>query len=544
MKVVLFLALLGATTAPAQDKTAEIDKIFSWVKPGMPGCAVAASQDGKQVVNRAYGLADLERNVPITPDTLFDAASIRKQFVAAAIFLLVEEKRLALSDDVRKYVPELPNYGHTITLDHLLTHTSGIRDWVPLRNWANGDFDAWAAILRQRGLQFTPGEEWSYSNSGYVLLTEIVKRVSGMPFSEFARKRLFDPLGMKASIYVDDLRHVIKNRALAYENEANGWRMDMLIDSDRGGGGALFSTASDLVVWNDALTNDRLGKFVSGKLQEPATLNNGRKLKYARGLMLDNNYAGRILWHGGGAAAYRSTLIRFPEQLFSIAVLCNAGQTSDDRDEFAARVFDLFMADKGLRRPQPSAPPANPSGVTPADINSRTGLFFNERTGDPLRLIVNNGMLAVAAGGRLLTVSTDRFRNARPSTAFMSQDEFELIFLSPDQFELKSMEGKTTRYRRAQPYAPTGDDLKGFAGRYESDELRAVFEMTPTAGGLRVRINDSRTQTIELMPVDRDVFQRGAQTLRFLRDKAGQVMAVELTNPAIRNIRFARVSEK
>ena len=300
MKVVLFLALLGATTAHAQDKTVEIDKIFSWVKPGMPGCAVAASQDGKQVVNRSYGLADLERNVPITSDTLFDAASIRKQFVAAAIFLLVEEKRLALSDDVRKYVPELPNYGHTITLDHLLTHTSGIRDWVPLRNWASGDFDAWAAILRQRGLQFTPGEEWSYSNSGYVLLTEIVKRVSGMPFSEFARKRLFDPLGMQASIYVDDLRHVIKNRAMAYENEANGWRMDMLIDSDRGGGGALFSTASDLVVWNDALTNDRLGKFVSAKLQEPATLNNGRKLKYARGLMLDNNYAGRFC---GTAAA-------------------------------------------------------------------------------------------------------------------------------------------------------------------------------------------------------------------------------------------------
>lgn len=544
MKVVLFLALLGATTAQAQDKTAEVDKIFSWVKPGMPGCAVAASQDGKQVVNRSYGLADLERNVAITSDTLFDAASIRKQFVAAAILLLVEEKRLALSDDVRKYVSELPNYGHTITLDHLLTHTSGIRDWVPLRNWANGDFDAWAAILRQRGLQFTPGEEWSYSNSGYVLLTEIVKRVSGMAFSEFARKRLFDPLGMKASIYVDDLRHVIQNRALAYENEANGWRMDILIDSDRGGGGALFSTASDLVGWNDALTKDRLGKFVSAKLQEPATLNNGRKLKYARGLMLDSNYAGPILWHGGGAAAYRSILIRFPEQLFSIAVLCNAGQTSDDRDEFAARVFDLFMADKGLRRPQPSAPPENPSGVTPADINSRTGLFFNERTGDPLRLITNNGMLAVAAGGRLLTVSTDRFRNARPSTGFMSQDEFELTFLSPDQFELKSMEGKTTRYRRAQPYAPTADDLKGFAGRYQSDELRAVFEMTPTTSGLRARINESWTQTIELMPVDRDVFQRGVQTLRFLRDKAGQVMAVELTNPAIRNIRFTRVSEK
>ena len=203
------VAFLFGAPAYAQDKTAEIDKIFAWVKPNMPGCAVAASHNGKQVVNRAYGLADLERDVPITPATLFDVASIRKQFVAAAILLLVEEGRLNLSDDVRQHVPELPDYGHKITLDHMLTHTSGLRDWVPLRNWANGSYDAMTMILRQRGLNFVPGEEWSYSNSGYVLLTEIVARTSGMSFSEFARKRLFEPLGMNVSTYVDDLRYVL-----------------------------------------------------------------------------------------------------------------------------------------------------------------------------------------------------------------------------------------------------------------------------------------------------------------------------------------------
>ena len=529
--------LLVATPAYGQDKTAEIDKIFSWVKPGMPGCAVAASQRGKLIVNRAYGLADLERNVPITTDTVFDAASIRKQFVAAAILLLVEEKRLSLSDDVHKYIPELPDYGHRITLDHMLTHTSGLRDWIPLRNWANGDFDAMAAILRQRGLQFVPGEEWSYSNTGYVLLTEIVKRTSGMPFSEFARTRLFEPLGMKATTYVDDLRLVLKNRALAYDNTGGRWRMDMLIDSDRGGGGALFSTAADLVTWNDALANARLGKFVTGTLHEPATLSNGRKLGYARGLMLTTNYAGQVVWHGGGAAAYRSVLIRFPEQAFSVAVLCNAGEASDARDDFAAGIFDLFMADQGLRRTAPAVPPATAVAVDAG----KAGLFFNERTGEPLRLVVNNGRLAVAAGGPLVAVSADRFRNARPTTAFMSNDQFEVNFLSPDQFELTSMEGKTTRYRRAQPYAPTADDLTAFAGRYESDELRAVFEITPGKGGVSARLNDSPTQVIEFAPVDRDVFQRGMQTLRFLRDTAGRVVAVELTNPAIRNIKFTRV---
>jgi len=342
MKKIIVTALLVGTPAYAQDKTGEIDKIFSWATPATPGCAVAVSQHGKMIVNRAYGSADLERDVPISAATLFDAASIRKQFVAAAVFLLVEERRLSLSDDVRKHVPELPDYGHKITLDHLLTHTSGLRDWVPLRNWANGSYDATTMILRQRGLNFAPGEEWSYSNSGYVLLTEIVARTSRMSFSEFARKRLFEPLGMKTTTYVDDLRLVVKNRALAYEKEGDRWRMDMLLDNDRGGGGALFSTASDLVIWNDALTSARLGKFVSEKLQEPATLNNGRKLSYARGLMLATNYGGRVVWHGGGAAGYRSVLARYPEQGLSIAILCNAGESADNRTMFAGRIFDLL----------------------------------------------------------------------------------------------------------------------------------------------------------------------------------------------------------
>lgn len=540
-------ALLVGMPAYAQDKTAEIDRIFAWATPEVPGCVVAVSQHGKMVVNRAYGLADLERGVPLSTGSIFDAASIRKQFVAAAILLLVEEGRLSLSDDVRKFIPELPDYGHTITLDHMLTHTSGLRDWVPLRNWANGSYDAMTMILRQRGLNFAPGEEWSYSNSGYVLLTEIVARSSGMPFSEFARKRLFDPLGMTSTTYVDDLRLVVRNRALAYEREGDRWRMDMLLDNDRGGGGALFSTAADLVVWNDALTNARFGTFVSEKLQEPATLNNGRKLNYARGLMLDANYAGRVLWHGGGAAGYRSMLSRYPEQGLSIAILCNAGESADNRTEFAGRVFDLFVSPTGTRPAASSARAGAGAGGTAVeglDVNSKAGLFFNERTGEPLRLIANNGRLGVAGGGPLVAVTRDRFRNPRRSLAFMSQDEFELNFLSQDQFELKSMEGNTTRYRRARPYAPTVAELTAFAGRYESDELRAVFQMTPGTDGLMVRLNDSPSRSSELAPVDRDTFQRGMMTVRFLRDEAGKVVALDFSNPVLRKINFTRVSDR
>src|SRR5687768_14827704 len=230
----LLITLLAVASAPAQDKTAEVDKIFSWVKPGMPGCVAAASQDGKSMVNRAYGLADLERNVPLTTESLLDAGSIRKQFVAAAVLILVDEGRLSLSDEVRKHIPELHDFGHTVTIDQLLTHTSGIRDWVPLLNWASGDPDAMSMILRQRTLNFVPGTEWSYSNSGYVLLPEIVTRVSGMKFPEFLHKRVLDPLGMKNSRYVDDPDIVIRNRALAYEPQTGGaWKMDMRLGNER-----------------------------------------------------------------------------------------------------------------------------------------------------------------------------------------------------------------------------------------------------------------------------------------------------------------------
>src|SRR5215213_4737342 len=201
---ILGISALAVFPVNAQDKTPEIDKIFSWTKPNEPGCAVAVSQNGKIVANKAYGLADVERDVPNTPNTVFDAGSIRKQFVAASVLMLVEEGKLALTDDIRKYIPELPDYGKKITIDHLLTHTSGIRDWQTLLNLAGGDPTALSMILRQREINFTPGDEWSYSNSNYVLLPEIVSRVTGMPFSEFARKRIFEPLGMKSTSHPED----------------------------------------------------------------------------------------------------------------------------------------------------------------------------------------------------------------------------------------------------------------------------------------------------------------------------------------------------
>ena len=521
-------AALLAAPAHAQDIAADIDRMFAWATPSSPGCAVGVSRNGQVLANRAYGMADLERGVALTPETPFDVGSVTKQFVAASILLLVEEGRIALSDDVRKHIPGLPDYGHTITIDHLLTHTSGIRDWVWLSSVTENRDSPLTLILRQRGLNFAPGEEWSYSNSGYELLREIVARVSGQPLAEFMRTRLFEPLGMRSTRYARDASEV-PNHARAYEKQGEQWRVDMLLGNARGGGG-VFSTAGDLLIWNDALTSGRLGAFVSEKLQEPARLANGRRLDYARGLMLDGEGDEQIVWHSGDAAGYNATLARLPKHGVSLALLCNGGEVTDEGN-YETAIMDMF----------PSAPTA-PAGaaaanVAAADPGGRAGLYFDERTGQPLRLVVNEGRLRIAGGPALVALDNDRFRNPRGILRFMSQDEFELHFVSQDQFELKSMEGRTTRYRRGRPYAPGAADLAAFAGRYETDEIGAV-EITPAGNGLSGRLNGS--PAIEFAPVDPDVFQRGATTLRFRRDAAGKVVGLDMTNPGLRNAHFPR----
>ncbi len=528
-------AVVVVAPAFAQDKTAEIDKIFSWTKPNEPGCAVAVSQNGKVVASRAYGSADLERDVPLSPSSILDAGSVVKQFVAASVLLLVEDGKLSLTEDIRKYIPELHDTGHKVTLDHLLTHTGGIRDWTAMRSLSEGDPTAVAWAFRQRGLNFAPGEEWSYSNSGYELLKEIVARTSGMSFSDFTQKRLWEPLKMKSTIYLHDMTDVVKNRALAYGKEKDRWKLHMYFGNDRGGSGGLLTTANDLLIWNESLTNSSLGAFVTQKLQEPATLNNGRKLSYARGLNVDTRGRDKLVWHSGGAAGYSTLAVRLPEHGLSVAIMCNADGGA--RSVYANRIFDLFL-------PPAAAEPSANAGVAVGDLSARAGLFFNEQTGQPLRLAVNNNTLAIAGGGPLVALAADRFRNQRRSVFFMSDAEFELRFLSADQFEIKTKEGATTRYVRAQPWAATASELNAFAGQYESNEIGSVMEIVPEKGGLVMRFYQNPAKAIQLTPVTRDTFMLSQMVVRFLRDKDGKVVAFDYSNPALRNIKYTRLSDR
>jgi len=358
-RIVLLLAAIVATTifgsaTEAQDKRgAAVDEVFAdFSKPGSPGCAVAAARGGKIIFAKGYGLANIEENVSITPQSVFDIGSTSKQFAAASILLLERQGRLSVNDDIRKYVPEIPDYGHKIAILHLLNHTSGLRDYLTLFELAGvhtdsvtTDEDALAIIANQRALNFEPGSDWLYSNSGFFLLSVIVKRVSGKTLAEFAAENIFTPLEMKSTMYRPDHTLIVPNRALAYEprEKESGYSIDVSY-FEQTGDGAVHTSVEDLLKWDENFYRGKVGgKEFLAELQEPGKLNSGKTLDYAKGLFVGNYRGLRFVDHGGSWGGYRAQLLRFPEQHFSVVCLCNVGNANPDKR--AHRVADIYLAD-------------------------------------------------------------------------------------------------------------------------------------------------------------------------------------------------------
>jgi CubicO group peptidase (beta-lactamase class C family) len=361
-RVVLTLLLVAAPVraqAPSSPDSAArwVDSVLSpFASAQSPGCAVGVTRAGSLVFAKGYGMADLEHDTPITPDTRFYISSISKQFTAMSIVLLALDGKLSLDDSIRKWVPEVPSFGTVITLRQLLTHTSGLRDYYTLLAVSGWPSDGQlterqflSLVGRQKSLNFAPGDEFLYSNTGYALLSIVVRRASGQSLRNFAAERIFKPLGMTHTEFRDDHRALIPQRALGYQPTGSTYRISQP-ETDVVGDGGVYSTVEDLGKWGANFDTGRVGgQRAIAMLQAPGTLNDGQTIPYALAMTIGDFHGLKTYAHSGAYGGYRSTLLRFPEPDVSVITLCN---TSSASSMLAEQVGSIML---GLAAQQASA---------------------------------------------------------------------------------------------------------------------------------------------------------------------------------------------
>ena len=542
----LLLAALVLGPAWAQDRAAKVDAIFAeWNKPDSPGCALSVMQDGRIVYKRAYGMADLDHDAPLTPASVFHVASISKQFTAASIVLLAQDGKLSLDDEARKYVPELPDFGAPITLRHLIHHSSGLRDqWtlLGLAGWRYSldlitDDDVLDLVSRQKELNFRPGDEHVYCNTGYTLLAQIVKRVSGRSMREFADARIFDPLGMKKTHFRDDHAEIVKNQAYGYKPASGKTFRLSVTNFDTVGATSLLTTVEDLALWDENFYHPKVGgpAFLAQML-ERGKLNSGLTLNYAFGLS-HGKYKGLVtVDHSGSDAGYRADLLRFPEQHFSVACLCNLATISPA--QLTRKVADVYLGDSMT---EPKAPGAPDRPLTSEQISRYPGLYWSADTGGVRRVGLTRGTLRLMSPEKgtyeLKPLGPDRFQ--------LADTAIEARFSSPEAGgKLRLTETTPGAAMPEEVFefiiesAPTETKLREYAGDYLSNELGAVYRFDAQSGKLSLRRPKSKAEPLE--PVAPDVFRGSVGNIRFTRDPDGRVSGFAISSGRVRNLRFRK----
>jgi CubicO group peptidase (beta-lactamase class C family) len=408
-------AASGASQTQGAAATA-IDAIFEpWNRPDSPGCTVGAIRDGRFVFQRGYGMANLDYAIPNSPAMVYYVGSVSKQFTAAAVALLALEGKISLDDPVRRYIPELPDYGAPLTLRHLVHHTSGLRDIYTLMSLGGirmadvfPDDDALALIVRQKALNFAPGDDYLYSNSGYWLLGQIVERVTGESLREYARRALFAPLGMANTHFHDDPGHVMANRVVSYARSGDRYEVADLLNFDKIGAGGLYTTLDDLLKWDGNFYDPRVGGAPwLEQMHTVGRLNNGNPLTYAFGLTIGTHRGLRTVRHGGSLMGFRAELLRFPDQRFTALVLCNLGTIAPAG--LAERVAAVYLGDRMSAAPASGGRAGGPGGaggrgVSPAampeaaaasaaELTAFAGTYRSEEVQADYRMRVADGRL-------------------------------------------------------------------------------------------------------------------------------------------------------
>jgi len=442
----LMLSAVPPAAANTDPRFEAVDKLFSrWDRPDSPGCALGIIQDGEFIYKRGYGMADLEHAVPLSAGSVFRIGSTSKQFTAMCIALLEEEGRLGLDDDIRKYIPEMPRYPSSVTIRHLIHHTSGIRDYLTLWEIAGAreqdfftDPEVVDMLARQKELNFTPGEEMLYSNSGYFLLAEIVRRVTGASMRVYAEEKIFRPLGMTSTHFHTDSTEIVPRRACGYSTRQGGGFAISMTTLGMIGDGGVFTSVDDLLRWDRNFYDNKLGKGKPGlieRVQIPGILNSGENLDYAFGLGITRYKGLKLVSHGGAFVGFRADMLRFPDQRFSVICLANLAQFNPSA--MARRVADIFLKDQFLPT-EKKAGPSQKKNIDTGDRNPRRwkpepsrlgefeGVYFSEELQTAYQVYLKDGKLYLRhenphmnySRSPLVPVSEDLFRLNRMRIVF------------------------------------------------------------------------------------------------------------------------------
>jgi CubicO group peptidase (beta-lactamase class C family) len=542
----LSLLAIALWAQPQSNIENKVDQIFSsWSADG-PGGAIGIVKDGKLIFSKAYGMASLEYDVPNTLETTFNIASVSKQFTAYALILLEQEGKLSLDDDIRKYLPEVPDFGETITIRHLLTHTSGLRNFqnlLGMAGWREGDAmtndDLLRYISMQKELNFPVGSEYLYCNTGFVLSTFIVERVTGMDFKEWTRKNIFIPLGMLDSRYREDMTAIHKNSATSYDAQSTGGFVQPLKYWTYMGNGNVYTTIADLARWIDNMENGTLGgKAGIMKLTERGILTNGDTLSYALGIGV-GTYKGHRRWsHGGSVGGYRSSLSYFPDEKLGVVVITNFSSANPGGK--ASQVIDYVL------EIEPDASGLSTNGYSQLSIEAPmndklfkdyAGSYFVD--GVVVDLYQKAGAKFIFAKGQtpelMVKTASDStfFVEGMGISIFMSRNEM-------DKLQITILRGSEVLRGIKMEIKPS--ELSQYAGTYYSEELDT--EYTFKVEGDQLMAHHQRHEPFRIFPLDKNDLRGGQFFLSQIdvdRWPNGDVRGIRASNGRVRNLWFSKI---
>lgn len=526
---------------------AKIDALFfECDKPGFPGYALGIVDNGRIVYKRGYGMANLEHNIPISSKSVFDIGSTSKQFVAFCIAILEKKGKLSLEDPVQKYIPEMSPYKHTVTLRHLIHHTSGIRDYLTLMDLAGmryeneyPDEEIIGLISKQRDLNFAPGSEFLYCNSGYLLLGEIVKRVTGKSLREFAEGNIFSPLGMRNTHFHDSFTSIVKNRASGYSAGPDGVKADISL-FDVVGDGGVNTTVEDLFLWDQNFYHNKLaggGQKLIEKITTTGRLNDGTELNYAHGLFLGTYRGLKTITHGGAWIGYRTELLRFPQKNFSVICLSNFSQANPAR--IAWQIADICL--NGEMSGVPLRPDSKrASSAYLRKIKKVEGIYLNAESGDFLEISIKDGELFSSFGGghyRLEPVGP--FHYSRTGGAF------EIKFCAGEKKNsgtalFKERTGKEETYEKVALPAISRKRSRACAGQYYCEELDIKYNIVREKEKLFLTRKNAKRAEIRLL--QGEFFSADWLSIRFFEERAGRCPGFALGAGRVKGLVFKRAA--